>query len=696
MMAEDALRPIVGGWNAKLKLAWDYKKNEFQQDADEAQSFYNGPYDFLYGWRGAAARGSFTYSGNEDDLPAPAFRMTVNKVAELIQIFGPVLYHRNPTRKVNARKPPMFPITLLGDPNDPNVQVQYQQIQQQVAQQGTQDAARSVLLEAYLNYTPGALDLKTESRRAIDEALIKGMGLLWTEIYQPAGSQMKMAGSFYDTVDNLLIDPDFETIRDAKWVSRKHTQPYWEVEARFGLKPDTLRSKASFQSYGAQALTAANPEGEYRTKQGLTNDLVVWHEIYSKMGIGGFMEGVDDNMKEPMQQYGQYCYLCICEDLPYPLNIGEDLANVMVPSEDQLEQMTLATALPEIQQRLQWPIPFWADDDWPFEAIIFHEIPRKVWPMSHIKPAMGELKFLNWAYSFLAGKIKTACRDFLVIMKSASEDMKDKIKTGQDYTLIELEALYGSIEKTVQFLQHPTFNPEIYKIIQGIEKNFEKRTGLTELAYGMSGQQLRSAQEADVKRDQMNVRPDDMSDKVENAMTNVARKEALAARWFIKGPDVAPVFGQIGATWWDALVVNSNPAEIIHQLEYRIEAGTTRKPNVALEQSNMQQAMQTLFPFLSGHGAATGDFGPVNALISQWAKSMNFDASPFLIQPPPPPPPPPVGAPGPHPGAPAPPIPPGHPGAGPPTGHPGNLPPHANGPMPGPPLPPPGARPIRS
>jgi hypothetical protein len=675
----DALKPIVSGWNSKLNLAWTQKKADFQDDADEAMMFFNGPYDFLYGWRGAAARGSFTYSGNEDDLPAPAFRMTVNKVAELVQIFGPVLYHRNPIRKVNPRKAPMFPINLLGDPNDPNVQMQYEQLAQQVSQQTNTDAARATLLEAYLNYTPTALDLKTESRKAIDEAIIKGMGCLWTELYTPSGANgMKMVGSFYDTVDNLLIDPDMEEFNDAKWIARRCVHPYWQVEQEYGLKEGSLANKATLTSYGQQAQVANSPDGDYRKKQGQTNDLIVYWKIFSKMGGGGLLQGMLDSVKDSMQQFGKYVYLVVSDQVPYPLNLGPELSELvdLQEGDDPMQLMSQAAAMPEIQQRLQWPIPFWADDTWPVTPIVFHQIPRKIWPMSHIKPGMGELKFLNWAYSFLAGKVKTASKDFLAVAKSAGEELKDRIKTGQDYTIIEVEAINGSIDQVVKFLQHPTFNPEIYKVIEGVAENFDKRTGLTELAYGMSTASLRSAQEADVKKDQMSVRPDDMANKVEDAMTECARKEALAARWFLKGPDVQPVFGPIGAQWWDSLIVNSDPAEIIHQLEYRIEAGSTKKPNQQMDVNNMQSAMQSLFPFLSQYATTTGNVGPVNNLIAAWAKSLNMDPSGFLLPAPPPPPPMPAPAAGPPRGnAPAP----AHPGAPPPPGHPAGPPAMTNG-----------------
>lgn len=645
----DALRPLVSEWSCKLKKAFDAKKDEFQDDADEAMRFYNGPYDFVYGNTASAASKAFSFTAGEEDASPPTFRMTVNKVAELVQIFGPSLYHRNPVRKASPRKPLMLPIQVFGDPNDPQVQQYYQQLSMQVGMETNTDAARAALLEAYLNYTPNALDLKTESRWAIDEAIIKGMGCLWTEKYIPTGSPMKMVGSFFDTVDNLLIDPDSESLRDAKWIARRHIKPHWEAERIFGLAPDSLREGATMETMGRQAEVTTYPDGDFRRKEGQTNDLIVYWEIFSKMGMGGRLRGVLETLKAPLEIYGDYVYLVICEHVVYPLNIPPPLCDLMV-SEDP---MAAQTVVPVVQQQVQWPTPFWADDTWPVTPIVFHQIPRKIWPMSHIKPGLGELKFLNWAFSFLAGKVKTSCRDFLCIAKSAGEELKDRIKHGSDYTLIEIDALHESIDKVVKFLQHPEFNPEIYKVIEAVTVNFERRTGLTELAYGLTDTQIRSAQEANVKGNAVNVRPDDMANKVEDAMSEIARKEALAARWHLTGQDVSGPLGPTGAQWWDKLVTPANPSEVIHSLEFRVEANSAKKPNKAQDLANIQQVMQTLFKPFWEYGAQTGNVNPINNVIAAWAKSMDMDPAQFLL-PQPPPPPQQAAGPGGHP-------PPGHP-----------------------------------
>jgi len=97
-------------------------------------------------------------------------------------------------------------------------------------------------------------------------------------------------------------------------------------------------------------------------------------------------------------------------------------------------------------------------------------------------------------------------------------------------------------------------NGDIWKVIEAVTQNFEKRTGLTELVYGESASSYRSAEEAQLKGSQLQIRPDDMAQKVEDAMTCVARKEALAARWHLSGQDVQGCMGPIAAHFWDQVV----------------------------------------------------------------------------------------------------------------------------------------------
>ncbi len=619
---DSPFQKLTHQWLSKIKASHEQKR-EFTRDAEETMRFFRGPYDFLYGLKeGVPQSGDFVFVGEAGGAPRPSVAMTLNKVAEAVQIFGPVLYHRNPTRKVNPRILPMLSIDLLGNPQDPNVQQQYQQMQQNVNSQRSQDKARAALLQWYQEYTPNACDLKSESRNAIDEALIKGMGVLWTEVWQPAASQMRIVSSFYDTVDHLLVDCDMEHRSKAKWCGKTCTLPVWEFAAKYGIPKDEVKGSAESYSQN-EFIEADGGHGELARREGKTNDLITYYEVYSKMGMGTLMSqtgAYTDPDHENLDRFGQHVYLVICKELQYPANIPKEIWG-----DDQA-----------IAKAVQWPIPFWADDSWPYQELVFHEVPNQVWPMSHFKPAMGELKFLNWAYSFLASRMKKSCRDIIVAQKSMGEEMRRVILSGDDMELVEIEKSHGAIKDVVEILRFPEVNGDMFKVIEMVMHLFEQRTGLSELMYGESAHAYRSAEEANVKQSQLHIRPDDMVNKTEDWMTNIARAEALAARWMLEPQqDILPLMGPIGAQWWQQYITPADPTELLHQLEYRIEANSARKPNKEKEAADADQAIQQMFNPLM-EVAKGGNVGPVNALLTNWAKAHQWDATPFLMPPPPP------------------------------------------------------------
>jgi hypothetical protein len=172
---------------------------------------------------------------------------------------------------------------------------------------------------------------------------------------------------------------------------------------------------------------------------------------------------------------------------------------------------------------------------------------------------------------------------------------------------------------------------------------FDKRVGLTELTYGMTRNSYRSAAEAQVKSEQISVRPDDMANVLEDAMSMLARREALAARWLLQEQDIAPVLGPIGASVWKSLQEQVSLGQLAMNYDYRIEAGSARKPNKAGRIESLQIALQTMGPTLQNM-LAQGVVGPWNALMRDYLEAIDVDPSGYMIpEPPPQPPQPPAG-----------------------------------------------------
>ena len=667
---EDALKSLTQGWLKKIENSLRHKV-PFSQDAREGMRFFDGPHNWM--WDEA-------YSGHEQGynrtIRPPGFRMQCNRVFEAVKLFGSVIYHRNPVRTVTPSKFPFLAPDEVGVVDEQSFQLYQQAAEQTVKATGVRNAVAK-LLEKFLNYTPNELDLKTHSRRVVDEAIIKGMGVWWTELMTLPNSEQKMVGSFADTVDNFTMDPDATEIEDILWIAKRCVHPIDVVAAEYGLDREKLKGHLE----GSSALDLAADQQVFLDqdtklmgrREGKSNQLISYWKIWSKTGLGDRLKDMPKEFVGSFDGVGQYCYIVVCEGVDHPLNISPDVLAEEVSEETQVPD--------SLFRAVQWPIPFFAEPQgWPCVWLDFHRKPGYIWPISHIKPGIGELRFLNFALSFIAQRAAISCETLVGVSKAADQDIKDQILAASDkgFKLVEISETMGrSVGDLISVFQLPEVSPELWKIVEAVSQMFDKRVGLTELAYAMTSSQMRSATEAQVKSEQLSVRPDDMANRLEDAMGLLARREAFAARWLLESSDVAPILGPIGSWAWDAYVKVQDPAVIAREFDFRIEAGSARKPNKATRVEQMQAALQTLGPILQSL-VPMGVVEPLNALISDWAESLDIDAKPYLLPPPQPPQPPMAGPGGP---------PPGPDGAMPPPGP--EAPPGQEPPMPPPPPPPP-------
>ena len=633
------LRQLVRTWTKKFEAAIKYKK-PFTDDAKEAAMFYDGDHNWM--WKDAYARGERGYNSS---IAPPAFRMQVNKVFELIEIFGAVIYHRNPVRTVTVSKQPDLPPEAYGLPADMATMTPEHTQLMAVAQSDAEarmsrDIARQ-LLEAYLNYTPNELDLKRQAKKFVNEGLMKGMGVIWPELIEITGSgeqSIRMVGSFYDSVDNLLIDPDFDNMDDMQWCARRCIRPLEEVAAEYGIPEDELGKHLD----GNTEIKADNEPRTSKRKAGQTQRLVTYYKVWSKCGAGDRFKDAPEKSRGIFDSLGKYCYLVICEGVDYPLNL---------PPAVMQEDVDPQTGIPQsLMLRTAWPVPYFIDPGgWPFVPLAFHPKPGYAWPISHIKPGVAELRMLNWGMSFLASRIATSCETIIAVQKAADQELKDQLLAPSEggFKVIELAELLGRrIEDVISTFQMPQVTKDLWDILTAVADQFAQRTGLTELVHGYTRNQFRSAAEATIKQENVAVRPDSMANELEDAMSTLARREAVAVRWLLEPKDVAPILGPMGAIAWEKHVAKRDLASLTRDFLFRVEAGSARKPNKASRVEQMTLAIQTLGPILAPL-ATGGVVEPFNALMRDWAMSLDIDAAPYLIPPPPPPPEAPLGLPSP-------------------------------------------------
>lgn len=610
---EESLKPLVQGWLGKIELARKAKE-PFTTVADQCMGFFAGVTGFM--WESKFQSKFMNGAGL-----TPRFKITIAKAFELVAVFGPSLYWQNPQREVKPRKPLDVGPELFGNAQDPMVQQQHQMAQQEMQQDQSIKAMLAQLLENYLNITPALQPhggLAANSEQAITEALVKGRGCLWPRPYQLPGSDKVLTGCFYDSVDHLLIDPDCRdaSLSDAKWIAQECVHPYWEVEREYGYKPDELKKYAVSESAQNQGESRGMEDRAYNRQQGETKDLIRYYKIWSKAGMGARMVDMQDGLKDEFQKtVGDYAYIVIAPHIPHPINAPKGFLTKAYPE--------------EVKERFGWPIPFWKDNKWPVTILDFYRKPGSAWPIAPLQPGLGELAFINAAFSFAMNRTWNSSRDFICVKRSGSKDVKPAFTSGEDQQVIELSDAHGPVSDLVQVLQMPPMNKDMWQAIEMAIHMFELRTGLSEFAIQgtTQGAQSRSAADVHAKQQQSGVRPEYMAGKVEDWQDEAARMEQYCAGMFVKDMDVEPHFGRLGAFAWRRLIQDLDDEQVLLGMEVTVAAGSAKKPNKARDTENMQALTQNLLPLLAQYAAASRDTKPFNGFLKLMSDAMDQDLS---------------------------------------------------------------------
>lgn len=591
--------------------------------------FYDGAHNFMWDEEYAIQPGGYL---DEDSYKAgglPSFRMTVNRIFEGVALFGPALFARYPTVSVQPIMPPQITPEALGlDMRDPQAAMMYQQYMEEQQREMSVKHSCSNIKAHYLDWVQRETDKKTECRKALTEAIVKGMGCLYHDLYTPSGSQLRMPRSVYLNVDDYFKDPDATCAENVEWIAIRRIEAVNRVEAKFGLPSGTIRGQ--WQSMGSQATELGQRDVKQNRYDGKSFDLVEYYEVFSKNGIGDKLSNERWADLPDLSDFGDFCYLAICKDVPFPLNIPSDLIHTA-----EFEELFL---------RAQWPIPFWTDEGlgggWPVSEIGFFHKPGCVWPIPLFKPVIGEMRFINWCMSFLADRVAASSTTYLGVAQAAGAEIKEKILGGMaPFTVVEIADILGkNVSDVMSFMNSPPVNTDIWRMVIEVSERIDKATGLTELMYGMSSRQIRSAREADIKDANTSIRPDDMAEMTENWLSQTVLKEMEAAAWGCGEEDVSPVLGPAGARVFVNMLDTQGFEKIVRGYSYTIEAGSSRKPNKANRLRDLNSFGQIALPVLQQF-ALQGLTDPWNNFMAEYGKALDMDASSFMIQLPPPQPP---------------------------------------------------------
>tara|TARA_Y100000590_G_scaffold228488_1_gene257825 strand:- start:3967 stop:5985 length:2019 start_codon:yes stop_codon:yes gene_type:complete len=508
---------IVSIWTDLVESGMKLKNKRFNKDRRDIMRFYSGDHSFIYDEAEAAG-----WAKSESWA-----QMTINLTFEMIEVFGPILYQNNPIRTITSRG------------KDP---VKH---------------ALSRVMEAYLNYTPNELGLKIEAREAINDALISGLGMLWTSYDRDTG----LVGSTFESVENMVFDPDAKRFKDMWWVARRRVEPVWVVERLF---PETAKGiKGNKTSYMGKSLNLG--ANEKHTEKSVSQDLVVYYEVYSKMGVGVRYKDAPEEVTDEVEDKEDNVHIIFCPGHDRPLSIES------------------------------WPAPLFLDGKWFHTPLYFHAHPSELYPIAPLKPALGEQKAIDFLATFMLAKAKNASRDVIGVDPSVDENVISQISSGRDLEVVSLTGAQGrSINEVISWLEHPGIPSDLKETFRLLIELFQQRTGLQEILYGRTNVAERSARAITVKDRNSRARIDDKAEMVEYWMNEAARKEAILARFLLDGEEVeAVVGGDVVYGYRVDVVSNGEPMTLKELKEISGDIGTYFET-----EEEAAEALQTIMPML--------------------------------------------------------------------------------------------------
>lgn len=460
-------RKISEFWSQLIKKA-EKVKEDYLHKADQAEDYLRSNHEGLF-TDPATAKHFMDFKG--------ACAISIPKVAQMRGSLGPRLYPAEPKRKVTSN-------------TSDGVMVAYATVQ-----------------EEYLNYTAREANSAKQYRKAYDDGFVRGRCFLLQEI-DPVRN---IVTSRYASSRDVLFDPDYFDIEEAKWVAVRRREPLWETERRVTEKWRIKNlGTPSKDSNHATAEHTGDGNDDPRTEEiPITSHMVEYWTILSKMGVGWRGAGMEKGKRDDSEDFVR---LEIVVDHDAPLAEGK------------------------------WEVPFFLDADWPMSYKDFIEPLDHPWPESIVSQVLPCQRGVD----LLSSLKLTSCKNrerLIVFADSELEDFNQhQLRRGTAADMISVKTPPGKRLSDMVFV--PNFGEGSRDVL--IERQFlldqmDQTTGVTPAVSGMeAGPKDRSATATISKNEGAMTRVNDLEQRGKELAQDAARKEAIITRLVMSAEDIAP------------------------------------------------------------------------------------------------------------------------------------------------------------
>ncbi len=258
--------------------------------------------------------------------------------------------------------------------------------------------------------------------------------------------------------------------------------PTWQAERELNLAAGTLQGYAHAESGNRQGENDSfNSNASMDRTVGKTFDLITYYRIWSKGGVGGRLSGeirsANPVVNSIENAVGDFAYIVVSENIPFPLNSPPQ--SIFMGADGGLHQDTA--------RQFQWPIPYYLDQRWPVALLDFYNVPNDPWALAPMAPGLGELTFLNFAYSALMNRVWWTSRVLMALSGDVEAEHEMTLKSGGDFSTMKLKSWQGKdINQMLSFVDFPDTKMDFWQTIDRVSLAFDKRTGLSDLLYAMN------------------------------------------------------------------------------------------------------------------------------------------------------------------------------------------------------------------
>ena len=286
---------------------------------------------------------------------------------------------------------------------------------------------------------------------------------------------------------------------DSEWIAIRNKESLWRTKRRVQDKWRLEGLEDDMKSLGnSPEVKQEYEEKENRVEAPGSNYKVEYWVILSKMGYGFRGRDMEDTSKYDDKK--DHCRIEIVMDHEYPLDEGE------------------------------WPIPLYLDREWPITKMDFVESIDSPWPNS----IMGQVLPAQKAIDLLTSLRVTSCknRDRLVVFcdSRVEREVQDALRKGH------------RLQDSVMVADFGAGSAETANERQFLMEQIEVTTGIMQAITGapQTGSQDRSATATQARMNAVNARLADLQNKVEELVTDAARKEAITIKLELDVEEVAP------------------------------------------------------------------------------------------------------------------------------------------------------------